>query len=138
MRNIDSDIERFLISNDHCRLCTKGKDGFPHCVPVGYAYGKGQFYFAANSKSVKVRNLRADRRCCIIVDVYQNRIGRGVMLQGVTTLFEGQEFRSSKNTVESLTGWHLDKWRVGKRGRDRVDIIIEFKPSKVVRIGDLS
>jgi hypothetical protein len=71
------------------------------------------------------------------VDVYENEKGKGVMLQGSVITTRGHEFEKLKQLVESTTGWNLDKWKVGKFGEQRVDVIIVFRPKRWVLIGSL-
>ncbi|OLE91966.1 MAG: hypothetical protein AUF79_01260 [Crenarchaeota archaeon 13_1_20CM_2_51_8] len=87
-------------------------------------------YIPTNSKSVKARNLRRNKKCCVIVDLYKGGKGRGVMLQGTGKLAVGKEFLHAKNVVEQSTGWKLDRWEVGLARKDRVDTMILFKPTK--------
>jgi Pyridoxamine 5'-phosphate oxidase len=89
-----------------------------------------------SSKSKKVRNFAQNQKCCIIVDVYDNEKGKGVMLQGPVTVTKSQ-FENHKQLVESATGWKLHEWDVGKIGEQKVDLIIVFKPQRWVVIGTL-
>lgn len=130
-----AEVERFLRSQDHCRLATLGSDGFPHCVPVGYHYYRGLLYVPTYARSRKARNLNRERKCCVIVDEYRKRIGRGVMLQGTARVCKRSEFPRLKRLLESLTGWRLDNWRVGQTTDHKVDTILVFKPQKVSIIG---
>lgn len=56
------------------------------------------------------------------------------MLQGLATSTiatkDNIEYIRLKNMIESMTGWKLDSWGVGKGGEAKVDAIIVFRPSK--------
>jgi hypothetical protein len=84
-----------------------------------------------------------NQKCCIIVDTYdEHKKGKGVMMQGLATVLisgkgNNKEYSRLKDLVESITGWKLDNWRVGKAGEERVNAIIVFEPSKVVVIGTI-
>lgn len=128
-------IEKFLRTRDTCRIASLGGDGYPHCVPVGYFYHEGAIYIATNSHSAKVRNLRGDPRCCVLVDVERRRGAKGVMLRGRAEVHTGKAFLRLKSRVESISGWHLDGWNVGPPPRDKVDALIVFTPKKASTIG---
>jgi nitroimidazol reductase NimA-like FMN-containing flavoprotein (pyridoxamine 5'-phosphate oxidase superfamily) len=135
---MDIRIEDFLKSQVHCRIASIDKlGGFPHCVPVAYLYHEGFIYIPTSSNSKKVRNLSLNQKCCILVDVYENEKGKGVMLQGSAVATKGHYFEKLKQFVESATGWKLDKWKVGKSGEQKVDMILIFTPQRWVVIGNL-
>jgi len=129
----------FLKSNDHCRIATISKDGYPHCVPVGYFYHNDIIYIPTNSKSNKVRNLTHNPKCCVIVDTYANRKGRGILVQGKARVAFGKHYCKLKSKIEKLTGWKLDNWRLGDPPKDKVDTIIQIdtREKTIIRIGDL-
>jgi nitroimidazol reductase NimA-like FMN-containing flavoprotein (pyridoxamine 5'-phosphate oxidase superfamily) len=124
-------------------MATISGDGFPHSVPIAYVYHEGVVYVPTSSKSKKIQNLRLNQKCCIIVDVNdEHKKGKGVMLQGLATILasasgNNEEYSLRKELVESITGWKLDKWQIGKGGEERVDAIIVFRPSRVVVIGTI-
>jgi nitroimidazol reductase NimA-like FMN-containing flavoprotein (pyridoxamine 5'-phosphate oxidase superfamily) len=103
-------------------------------VPVGYFYHDGIIYIPTNSRSVKIRNLIHNSKCCVIVDTYEDRKGKGVMVQGEAKIAIGNEFLALKTKLEKLSGLALNNWRVGTPPRDRVDaiIMIESKVTPVV------
>lgn len=128
-------VEKFLQRRDTCRIASIGRDGFPHCVPVGYQYSGGLIYIATNSASTKVENLRANPRCCVLVDKERKTGAKGVMLRGTAKVHSGQAFLKLKDYVESISGWHLERWEVGPPPRNRVDSFLVFTPEKISIIG---
>ncbi|MFP3190575.1 MAG: pyridoxamine 5'-phosphate oxidase family protein [Thermoproteota archaeon] len=127
-------IEKFLSSLDHCRFATIDKTGYPHCVPVGYIYIKPFIYIPTNSQTRKVSNLLANPKCCIIVDIYQEGVGKGVMLQGTAQVALGEEYKELKVKIERVSNWNLSAWSINGRP---VDAIIKFNPEHIVVIGNL-
>lgn len=77
-----SESERkFLLAQSFCRLATISEDGWPHNVPVGYAFNGEFFYITSDPGAKKVRNLRHSPRVCLVIDVLE-KPKRGVMVQG--------------------------------------------------------
>jgi|FaiFalFF_MnMetaG_3_1042247.scaffolds.fasta_scaffold01267_6 nitroimidazol reductase NimA-like FMN-containing flavoprotein (pyridoxamine 5'-phosphate oxidase superfamily) len=124
---------RFLRSVDTCRIATVDPNGYPHCVPVGFLYHRGRVYIPTVARTRKARNIGLNSKCCIVVDVYERGVGRGLMLQGEAELVRGQAYRRLKRTVERISGWHLDSWDIDPLGPP--DSMIVFTPKKVVKIG---
>jgi len=87
---IPPEVEGFLLSRDTCRIASPGRDGYPHCVPVGYQYDKGLVYIATNSASTKAENLRRNPDCCVLVDTDRKKGAKGVMLQGRASSCQGR------------------------------------------------
>lgn len=74
----DAELE-FLRSQRIGRLATVGPSGWPHVVPIMYAFNdSGAFEFDVDG--VKLRNLAAEPRAAIVVDAMGPK--RGVTIQG--------------------------------------------------------
>lgn len=99
---------------------------------MGYFYHKGTVYIPTVAKTKKARNIERNSRCCIVTDVVEDGIGRGVMLQGEAQLVKGVDFPKMKRIIEELSGWHLDKWRINGR---KPDSVLVFTPEKTSEIG---
>lgn len=97
---------RFIQSRDTCRLATIGGDGWPHCVPVGYLYGRGMFYIPSARTAKKISNLRANGRACIVIDD-ENSKERGIMIQGQARIVGDRRFAKLGDWMESKTGWTM-------------------------------
>ena len=130
-------VERFLRSGNTCRIATVGEDGYPHCVPVGYVYQAGLIYIATNSASRKVRNIRRNPKCCVLVDLERKRGAKGVMLRGCAEVLTGKAFSKLRSRVESISGWHLDRWELGPKPYDKVDAFVIFTPERLSTIGSV-
>jgi nitroimidazol reductase NimA-like FMN-containing flavoprotein (pyridoxamine 5'-phosphate oxidase superfamily) len=109
-------------THDVCRIATVSRDGWPHCVPVGYLYKNGRFYIPGNKKSKKVMNLRNDPRACIVIDDEQENV---LMVQGRVRIVEGRDSLKLKRWMTAKTGWTL--------GKESDGAILVLKPSKKAR-----
>ena len=72
---------QFIKTRDTCRIATVGRDGWPHCVPVGYLYERKLFYIPSAGTAKKISNLRTNGLACIVIDDDNSR-ERGIMIQG--------------------------------------------------------
>lgn len=82
----------FLKSQRIARLATVGPSGWPHVMPVAYSVtDAGELEFDVDG--VKLRNLTADPRAAMVVDVLGPR--RGVSVQGKTELIGPERARLS-------------------------------------------
>lgn len=95
---------------DVCRIATITQDGWPHCVPVGYLYRKGQFYIPVNKSSKKVSNIRANHRACIVIDDEKERV---LMIQGHVEIIEDKRFIKLKRWIIAKTGWTIGEQSTG-------------------------
>jgi pyridoxamine 5'-phosphate oxidase family protein len=94
----DAELD-FLRSQRLGRFATAGPSGWPHVVPVMYAFNEsGAFEFDVDG--VKLRNLTADPRAAIVVDAMGPK--RGVAVQGRAKLIAPGRAR--------LTGVHKFSW----------------------------
>lgn len=86
-----SEAEReFLRSQRIAHLATVSPRGWPHVMPVMYELlDDGSFEFDADG--VKLRNLEAESRAALVVDVRQPR--RGVSVQGRTRIVGRERVR---------------------------------------------
>ncbi len=50
------------------RLGTVDGDGIPHVVPVWYLYDGEKFWIGTNTRTVKIRNIRANKRVAYCID----------------------------------------------------------------------
>lgn len=123
---------RFLKSVDTCRIATVDRDGYPHCVPVGYLYHKGIIYIPTVSSTKKARNIKRSPKCCIVVDVLNVDQGRGILIQGEATLAEGTDFGKIKALIEKVSQWRLDDWRTAD---NKPNSVILLTPVRAAAIG---
>ena len=65
---MDSQILEFLQADRHAILATKGRHGAPQLTPVWYIYEDGVIYVSAQTRTVKIKNLRRDPTVTICID----------------------------------------------------------------------
>src|SRR2546425_1239948 len=91
----------FLRSQRIGRLATVGPSGWPHVVPVVYAFDEaGTFEFDVDG--VKLRNLKSEPRAAMVIDSMGPK--RGVAVQGRVDLIGPERARLS---VERKFTWGL-------------------------------
>ena len=73
-----------------CRIATVSAEGQPHLVPVCHVLAGGKIYLASGDEGAKVRNIKANARVTVTVDLYAEHWGslKGVMIQGRARLIE--------------------------------------------------
>jgi PPOX class probable F420-dependent enzyme len=84
------------------RVATAGSSGVPHLVPVCHVLAGGKVYFASGDDARKVKNLQANPRVTVTVDLYSDHWGtlKGVMIQGRARLIErGSRFRRIRDLL---------------------------------------
>src|SRR5262245_43427804 len=82
-----------------CRVATVAAVGIPHSVPVCSAFQDGKIYFGSGRDGRKVKNIEANGRCTVTVDLYTEEWDslRGVMVQGRAALIaKGARFRRAR------------------------------------------
>lgn len=81
----------FLRSQRIARLATVGPSGWPHVVPVMYAFGADGASFEFDVDGVKLRNLGHEPRAALVVDAMGPK--RGLAVQGKTELIGSDRAR---------------------------------------------
>jgi PPOX class probable F420-dependent enzyme len=72
----EHDARRRFAASPVARLATVRPDGSPHVVPVVFALDGNRLYSAVDAKPKRsaglqrLRNLRSEPRCCVLVDHY--------------------------------------------------------------------
>ena len=119
--------DRFLKSQWVCRLATASADGWPHNVPVGFAFDGKTFYITSEPGAKKVRNMAKNQRVCLIIDIPE-KPRKAIMVQGLATLVDrGEEFARINEVISKQRGWK--KWKEG----DQIMVLIE--PTRKVSWG---
>lgn len=65
----DRRVEEVLASDVPAVLATLGGDGYPYLTPVWFVWSDGAFWLSSLPDRPHVRNLRADPRAAIIVEI---------------------------------------------------------------------
>jgi pyridoxamine 5'-phosphate oxidase family protein len=112
----------FLREERFCRLATVSAKGWPHNVPVGYAFDGEFFYISSDPGDKKLRNIAANNRVCLVVDVTK-KPRRAVMVQGYATLIErGPDYQRAMELFEEQRGW--------PRRPEGEQVVIKVRPVK--------
>ena len=85
-----------------CRVATANAEGLPHLVPVCHVLAGGKLYIGSGDDGAKVRNLKANPKITITVDLYSDHWEslKGVMVQGTAKLIErGPAFQRAKRKL---------------------------------------
>jgi len=116
-----------------CRVATAGDTGVPHVVPVCHVLADGKLYFASEGGARKVRNLRANPRVALTVDLYSEDWSqlRGITVQGTATLIAGgARFRKAQRLLYAKFPQYPRDAGLGKS-----DVIVEVSPTHVFSWG---
>jgi PPOX class probable F420-dependent enzyme len=92
----------FVARERVCRIATSSAQGQPHLVPVCHVVAGGKVYLGSADDGAKVRNLRANPRVTVTVDLYSDHWGslKGVMIQGRAKLIErGPAFQRARKKL---------------------------------------
>ena len=84
------------------RVATASADGMPHLVPVCHVLAGGKLYIGSGDTGAKVRNLKANPKITVTVDLYSDHWGslKGVMIQGRAKLIErGPGFQRARRKL---------------------------------------
>ncbi|MGH7299961.1 MAG: pyridoxamine 5'-phosphate oxidase family protein [Candidatus Rokuibacteriota bacterium] len=112
------------------RVATVGAAGMPHLVPVCQMLLGGKIYFASGKKARKVRNLRANPRLALTIDLYSDDWDRiqGVMVQGTARVIErGARFRSLRGRLYAKYPQYPREAALGQSD----SVIVELTPTRV-------
>jgi PPOX class probable F420-dependent enzyme len=117
-----------------CRVATVNAAGQPHTVPVCHVVDGGKIYFASAKRAPKTRNLRANPRIAVVVDVYTEAWSglRGVLVQGTARLLEGgPAFRRARARLYAKFAHYQTTYPL-----DEADsVIVEITPTHVFSWG---
>jgi len=116
------------------RVATAGPNGMPHVVPVCHVVADGRLYFASYLKGRKMKNLRANPRVAVTVDLYSDAWAqiKGVMVQGRATLIEGgPRFRKIRRQLYAK----YPQYPVRAPLDESDSVIIEVTPTRVFSWG---
>ena len=89
-RTLGKDAADLIARERVCRIATVSADGQPHVVPVCHVLAGGKIYLGSGDDATKVRNIKANPRVTVTVDLYSDHWGslKGVMVQGHAKLIE--------------------------------------------------
>jgi nitroimidazol reductase NimA-like FMN-containing flavoprotein (pyridoxamine 5'-phosphate oxidase superfamily) len=111
------------------RVATAG-GGMPHLVPVCHVVVGGKIYFGSGRRGRKVRNVRANARLALTVDVYSDDWSQitGVMVQGTGRVIErGPRFRRLRRRLYAKYPQYPREAALGESD----SVIVELTPTHV-------
>jgi PPOX class probable F420-dependent enzyme len=89
----------FLAEPLLARLATATADGQPHVVPVWFLWDGERIWISSYSSTRKIRELRANPRCSVVIDVPEPRHGlTAVLVEGDAQLHSAGEFARTMAT----------------------------------------
>jgi len=123
--------DEFLKSQKVLRLATIGKNKTPHIAPVWYLYNGKKIYIGTNTKTIKAKNVKTNKRASFCVDIGVNAPNiYGVMGQGNANLIleNNKVKRIAKKIL--LRYFKTLKSKSAKELLEDTDCIIEIIPEK--------
>jgi hypothetical protein len=115
------------------RLCTVGKDGYPHAVPIYFAREGDELIFGSDDGEAKVRNAASNRRAAVVIGGNPDSDSAGYMIQGDLTVERSprpgtilrllRRYSSPETARQDATEW-------GASGA----VILRLTPKKVIRV----
>jgi PPOX class probable F420-dependent enzyme len=134
----DAEIRGFLASARAIIINSIGRDGVPHPMPMFYAVeDDGSIVMSTYRKSQKIRNLRRDPRCSLLVEDGAKYFElRGVVIYGIAELIDDTDVvMAILAAVASRQGEPVDNSDEALAGRRRIAekrTGIRVRPERVV------
>jgi PPOX class probable F420-dependent enzyme len=116
------------------RVATVSASGTPHVVPVCHILAGAKLYFGSGRRARKIRNLRANPRVTLTVDLYTDAWDalKGVMVQGTATIIEkGPRFRRLRARIYRKYPQYPSDAALGESD----SVIVEIRPTHVFTWG---
>jgi PPOX class probable F420-dependent enzyme len=117
-----------------CRVATVNAEGQPHLVPVCHAFAGGKLYIGSGDDGAKVRNLKANPKITVTVDLYSDHWAslKGVMVQGRAKLIErGPAFQRAKKKLYEKYSQYAKEAALAPSD----SVIVEITPTHVFSWG---
>jgi hypothetical protein len=115
------------------RLCTIGKDGYPHVVPIYFAREGDELIFGSDDGEAKVWNAARNRKAAVVIGGDPDSDPAGYMIQGDLTVERNprpetilrllRRYASPETARQDATQW-------GASGA----VILRLRPWKVIRV----
>ena len=128
------ELEQFLSKRLIAKIATNGLDGFPHVVPIWFLHAERKILMATGGHSMKVRNIKADRRVSVLIDsAKQGYENRGVLFGGHAEILEGKVARKTNELIyKKYMGIKALRKPKVIASLLEDDITIEFNPERIV------
>jgi len=100
-QTLDPALQEMLRGRHIATLRTENADGTIHLTAVWYLFEDGCLYVATSSKTRKARNLAAQPKASLMVDVRRPATERGVTASGNVDLISGDRSRQINRRIHS-------------------------------------
>ncbi|MCL5239021.1 MAG: pyridoxamine 5'-phosphate oxidase family protein [Candidatus Marsarchaeota archaeon] len=98
--------EALLKKQDVARVATVSDKGWPQVTPVVHLYNDGFIYFIVDYGSRKEKNIAANNKVGVVVDVY-SRQPQSVIIQGLAeAITKGDEFKRIERMFEERHAYY--------------------------------
>jgi len=140
IRLTDAEIQDFLASSKTVILCSNGRDGHPHVMPMWFRVAEdGAIEMTTYSRSQKVLNLKRDPRATLLVE---SGIGyaelKGVMFRGRVEIVDEVErvvdtMMAASNERQPVTDpEQLAVLREAMKKTASKRVLLRVKPDRVI------
>ncbi|MCJ7823628.1 MAG: pyridoxamine 5'-phosphate oxidase family protein [Anaerolineales bacterium] len=126
-------VRRFLASPRLARLCTIGKDGYPHVVPIYFARVGDDIIFGTDRDEAKVRNALRNSKSAIVIGGIPETDDAGYMIQGNLSVEHNprpalvrkilRRYESNEEADRNLAEWV-----------DSDKVLLRLRPVRVIRV----
>ena len=139
IRMTDEEVRKFLEQTRTLILCSIGKDGFPHPMPMWFGLEEdATVVMTTFTKSQKIQNLKRDPRVSLLAEAGEDYPElRGVMIRGKAEIDAEVEsvfatLRKVSLRMGAVRAEDSEAVREGLRASARKRCLIRVKPEKVV------
>jgi PPOX class probable F420-dependent enzyme len=125
-------VRSFLNAPRIARLCTVGRDGYPHVVPIYFMRDGDEIVFGSDNGEQKVRNALRNQRGAVVIGGEREEEA-GYMIQGDLAVENDPphalvrkmlyRYESKKEADGNLAEWTNSDM-----------VLIRLKPKKVIRV----
>jgi uncharacterized protein len=108
--------EKFLLSNEACRVATVTAYNTPHITPVSFIFKEGKFYFATDYGTTKYKNLEQNPKIALAVDIFSSVNNKAVIIHGTVNFIEsGTKYKELYDIFYRKFDWvRNDPWKEGE------------------------
>jgi PPOX class probable F420-dependent enzyme len=130
---LTSSVRSFLAAPRVARLCTLGRDGYPHVVPIYFMLHGDDLVFGSDRDEAKVRNALKDPRAAVVIGGEPDSDKAGYMIQGDLTVETEPDIALIRKLLlryetPERADRFLEDWSPGG------GVLLRMKPRKVIRV----
>jgi PPOX class probable F420-dependent enzyme len=130
MAELTDELRAFLSERRYAVLATHGASRID-LTPIWFLFEDDRFYFATNSRSTKVANLRRDAAASVVVDSRVPGRERWVAADGPVKILDGGDARRINRRIHEryVTPSGLADERIGATLAASDDVTLQLTPS---------